>query len=220
LVKSCRSVVGVVPDVHHSLIEDPRPQVYLPLAQAASGGGPRLPRVIVVRATPERMAEVAGIVRRTLDATLPNAELNVSTMTAALRPQFHPWRLGAFLFGLLGGLALTVAVVGLYGVIAYGVRRRTHELGVRIALGAQRARILNLVIREAAMLVAVSAAAGLLASLWLARFVRSMLYDTPSADPVVVGSVVIIMLGVGVAAALLPALRASRVDPMIALRAD
>jgi ABC-type antimicrobial peptide transport system permease subunit len=160
------------------------------------------------------------MLRRTLNETLPNAELRVQTMSGALAPEFRPWKLGAFLFGLLGALALTVAVFGLFGVIAYGVRRRTHEMGIRVALGAQRAKILGMVVREAVVIVGVSVAAGLLTAVAVARFVGSLLYDTSPADPSVVSGVVIVMLAVGVVAALAPAVRASRVDPMVALRAE
>jgi ABC-type antimicrobial peptide transport system permease subunit len=117
-------------------------------------------------------------------------------------------------------LALLVAAIGLYGVIAYGVRRRTHELGIRIALGAQRDRISRLVVGEGVRMVAGGVLAGVALALVSVRFVGSLLYDTSLRDPLVLLGVVIVMLATAFAASWIPAWRAGRVDPMVALRGD
>jgi len=217
----CRTVVGIVPGVHQrKVIEPEHMQFYLPLAQASRGGTERQPRAIIVRAAPERVPEVTRAVRRALDDALPNADLRLREMRTALEPQFRPWRLGASLFAALGTLALSVALIGLYGVIAYGVRRRTHELGVRLALGAQRAAVVRMIVAEAVVIVAASVVVGVVAALLGARFVSDLLYETSASDPIVLAAVASLLLGAGVAASSLPAWRASRVDPMVALRAE
>lgn len=219
--RPCRTVIGVVPNVHqYQIIEPAHLQIYLPLDQAAASGKPHTSRVIIVRASADRVAELAPVLRRELTAALPNSSIRLETMQGALVPGFRPWRLGALLFGMLGALALAVSAVGLYGAIAYGVRRRTHELGIRVALGAQREKILGMVVREALVVTVLSVGAGLLAGVAMRRFIQSLLYDTSAADPGVVIGVLAVMVGAGVLAAAAPALRASRVDPMVALRAD
>jgi putative ABC transport system permease protein len=214
----CRTVVGVVPTRHEmNVVEKERMQMYLPIAQASATGTSAGPWMIMVRVVPDRATEVAAVLQRTLSAELPNAELGVREMRSAIEPQFRPWRLGAVLFTLLGGLALAIALIGLYGIVSYGVRRRTHELGVRVALGAQQSAILTMVVGESVKLVAISIAGGLVASFIAARFLASLLYDTSIADPTVMIVVTSLILASAVFASLIPALRASRVPPASAL---
>ena len=217
----CRTVVGIVSAVHQAkVIEPEHMQFYLPLAQATRDGTERPPRAIIVRTAADRVPEAVRAVRRVLDDALPNADLRLRDMRAALEPQFRPWRFGAILFGTLGALALCVALIGLYGVIAYGVRRRTHELGVRLALGAQRPVVVRMIVAEAVVIVAASVVVGVVAALLGARFVSDLLYDTSASDPIVLTAVAVLLLAGGVVASSLPAWRASRVDPMVALRAE
>ena len=118
-------------------------------------------------------------------------------------------------FGLL---ALVLTSVGIYGVMAYAVARRTGEIGVRMALGAQRGQVLRMILREAVFLAAAGISVGLLASIGLTRYIRSMLYDLTPFDPLTLYGAVLLLLLVVLAAAWLPARRASRLDPMVALR--
>ena len=138
------------------------------------------------------------------------------------RPSPSPdsWKLGAQLFTLFGGIAAIIAALGLYSAISYSVTRRRHELGVRRALGAQIADVVRLVVGQGARATVVGIAVGLLAALASARFVRDFLFETSPRDPVVLAAVAVLMLAVALAATFIPAWRASRVDPVAALRAD
>jgi len=135
-------------------------------------------------------------------------------------PAMLSWRFGATMFAALGALALTLAGVGLYGVIAYGVARRRREIGVRMALGATRASVLGLVVRGPVRLVAAGVALGTLIAAWAARGVATLLFHESPADPVVYGAVALVLLAVSLVAAAVPARAASRVEPTTALRAE
>jgi ABC-type antimicrobial peptide transport system permease subunit len=130
------------------------------------------------------------------------------------------WRLGATMFVAFGALALVVAGVGLYGVIAYGVTQRMHELGVRIALGAQRRDVLALVTGQGMRLAMLGAVLGVAIAVGASRWIEPLLFRQSATDPVVFAGVVVTMLGVAIVACLVPALRASRADPNTALRAE
>jgi ABC-type antimicrobial peptide transport system permease subunit len=120
--------------------------------------------------------------------------------------------------GLFAGVGLGVAAIGLYGVLAYSVERRTREIGIRMALGGQRGDMLRLILAEGARLVCVGVAFGLLAAFWLTRFLQKQLFEVSPTDPVVFAGVVTLLLAVAALACLIPALRASRIAPMTALR--
>jgi ABC-type antimicrobial peptide transport system permease subunit len=141
-------------------------------------------------------------------------------MMANLEPEYRPWRLGASLFTALGLLAVAVAVVGIYGTVSYGVTQRTHEFGVRAALGASAGDVVGQVVGEGVRTVAVGVALGIVLSLAAGRVVGAMLYGIAPRDPGVLGSVAIGLLAVAALAALVPAWRAARADPLTALRAD
>ncbi|MFN2564118.1 MAG: FtsX-like permease family protein [Gemmatimonadaceae bacterium] len=128
-------------------------------------------------------------------------------------------RLPLRLVGAFAGTALALAVVGIYGLVAYTVAQRTQELGIRIALGAQRRNILALVVRDGALLAAVGVSVGLLAALWATRLLGSLLYGVRATDPPTYAAVATLLGGIAIAASYVPARRAARVDPMVALRA-
>jgi ABC-type antimicrobial peptide transport system permease subunit len=132
--------------------------------------------------------------------------------------ELRPWRIGAALFGLFGALAAVLVAVGLYGVIAFSVAQRTRELGVRIALGARAAGVLALVLRQGVLLAAAGGAIGLVVALGAARLVEPLLFGVPARDPAVLAGVALALLAVAAAATLVPAWRATRVDPAVALR--
>ncbi len=121
---------------------------------------------------------------------------------------------------MFGALALVVAAIGVYSVLAYSVSQRTHEMGVRMALGARNEQVMALVVREGVRVVLVGVVVGVAASLALGTVVASMLYDTSPHDPVVLAVVAAVLTIVGVAASAVPAWRASRTDPVVALRSD
>ena len=124
----------------------------------------------------------------------------------------------ATLAGGFGALALTLACIGLYGLLAYSVVQRTKEIGIRMALGAQRTRVVTLVLQRGARLVAIGIAVGLPAAWAASRWVKTLLFGLTPADPVALGGAIVLLAAAGLVAAYVPALRASRVDPLVALR--
>jgi ABC-type antimicrobial peptide transport system permease subunit len=159
--------------------------------------------------------------RRATRERLPKVDvLRVENMSQVLEPELRPWRLGASLFSVLGVLAAVVAAIGVYSVISYGVSQRTHEMGVRIALGARLADILGLVAGEGLRVVVVGIAIGVGSAVAMGRLVSSLLYGVSTRDPLVLAGVCVLLTVMGLSASLIPAVRAARIDPVRALRAD
>jgi putative ABC transport system permease protein len=219
-VPPCAEVVGIVEDARRmQLREEPMLQYYVPVDQSRSFGM-STDRTLFIRVAgdPERMIEPIRRTLMALDANLPWAA--VRSMDTTLQPRIQPWRLGAMVLSVFGALALVVAAVGLFGVLAYSVATRTHEFGVRGALGADRGRLVGLVLREALIITAIGLAIGAVGALVLGRWTAPLLFETSPSDPAIIGGVAIVMLIVAVGASLIPGLRAARVDPATALRAD
>jgi predicted permease len=214
---TCARIVGIVRDARKfSLKEDPSMQYYIPFGQERGIGGTSL--LIRPRTDPAKMI---GSVRRALQELDPSITyVFAQTLQESVDPQIRPWRLGASVFGLMGVLALVVAAVGLYSVLSYLVAQRTHEIGVRIALGARGGDILSLVLRSSFGMTVLGVAIGLGLSLAAGRFIEPLLFETSARDPGVVSGVALSMLTVALVASLVPALRARRVNPMEALRTD
>ena len=124
----------------------------------------------------------------------------------------------AVLSGFFGGLALLLTAIGLYGVMAYVVTQRTHEIGIRMALGAQQTSILRLVMRDAAIVLVAGVTAGLLGSIWITRLVRQLLFGLTPNDPLTLALAIAALVAVALVATYIPARRAMKVDPMVALR--
>jgi len=208
-------IVGVVKDVHHNSVEraDSRGIIYTP----SWSGGAEL-RFLEVRVAGDPAAVIAGIARqvREMDANVP--VLRARRLEEYVNASFQRERLIAYLCAIFGGLALGLAAVGLYGVMACAVTQRTREMGVRIALGAQRGEVAGLVLRESLAPVLSGLVLGTGGALGLARLVEGMLYGVAPRDPLTVALAAAAMLGVSAAAAAIPARRASRVEPMTALR--
>ena len=161
--------------------------------------------------------EVRNLVS-SMDRDIPVTD--VHTYRDLIGMQLAQPRFAMVLLGAFAGLALVLTVVGLYGVMAYSVARRTREIGLRLALGAQRGTVLNLVLRQAAMLVGVGMAVGIAATLASASVLQSMLYGTASRNPLVLAGVCGVVALAGLVAAYLPAMRAAGIDPMRALRSE
>jgi putative ABC transport system permease protein len=214
----CTTVIGVSEDVRRDkLIEEPMLQFYVPLAQAP---GSRAPYTMVVGTAPENVARVQQELRAVILQTLPGSRAEIASMSDMLDPQYRPWRIGASLFTVFGLLALVVAAIGVYSAIAYAVTQRAHELGVRLALGAQRFDIGRIVVGSGVRLVGGGVLLGIIASLALSGLIESVLYGTESRDPVILAGVSGILLTMAIVAASVPAWRASRLDPVKALRAE
>jgi len=211
------TVVGIVGDVRQlELIGLPRPAMYFAAAQDA-GTGDTL-RDWVIRASGDPSA-LASAVRSTIWAIDPNLPISrVQTMEQIHSAVLGPQQFNFSLVGLFGVLALILAAVGLYGVTAYSVTQRKHEIGIRIALGAQPSDVLRLVVGQVTKLVLLGLAIGTLAALILTRLLASLLYGTSTHDPLSFAGVAALLLLVAVIASYIPARRAMRVDPMVALR--
>ena len=160
-------------------------------------------------------------IRRELQGLDPAIRFaHVGLLQDRIDPHLRPWRLGATMFSLFGLLALIVAAVGLYSVLAFTVARRTREIGVRSALGASRLRLIRMVLRQSVAVTAVGISLGLAVAVIAAGKVGPLLFGTSARDPQVLIGVVAVLLAVALAAGAIPALAAARVDPMNALRAD
>jgi ABC-type antimicrobial peptide transport system permease subunit len=209
-------VVGVVEDAaRNGFFDPPSAAYYIPAAQAT-----RLPVGIYVRAR-GRGADVVDDVVRALRALSPEIRMViVETVRDRLDPQARSWTLGATMFTIFGLLALVVASVGLYSVLAFDVAQRTREIGIRTALGAKKARLLRAVVGHGAFLGGVGVALGLGGAYLAAPYIQDLLFETSPRDPTVFATVAVVLLAVSVAASLVPALRATRVDPATALRAE
>ena len=211
----CHVVVGIVGDIRVEFNEGPGRHVYVAATQV-----PAPDSRIFVR-TRNEAATQAEVVRRALQEVVPGAAyVSTRLLDGIVAPEMRSWRLGATMFTIFGLLALVVAAIGLYSVVAYDVSQRTRELGVRVALGASAGAVLRLVVSEGVRVVALGLALGAIVALAFARKVGPMLYDVSAKDPLTYAGVVGMLLVVAVVASLAPAVRAARVDPNVALRAD
>jgi ABC-type antimicrobial peptide transport system permease subunit len=171
-----------------------------------------------VRGPADRAAET---VRKSLQPLMPGSSyVTAQPMSEIFAPTVRSWRLGATMFVAFGGLALILAAIGLYSVIAYSVAQRTHEIGVRVAFGARVIDVVRLVMTEGIRLAAVGVVIGAAIALYAGRRVKPLLFDVKPTDPLVFGVVVGVLLAVAALACLVPALRAGGVDPNVALRKD
>ena len=215
--KDWRTIVGVVRDVRGFALEEPaRPQLYHPHAQSPWGV-----MAIVVRADAKALPTLRSAIQqevKQLDAALPVAnyrEMPDLVAKAVARPRFS-----ALLLGLFAAAALLLTVVGLYGVVAYGADQRTREIGIRMALGAQRQNVLALVIRQGMKPAFAGVGIGMACAFALTRLLTNQLYEIRPTDPATFSLVALGLLFVSFAACYIPARRATKVDPMVALRQD
>ena len=207
-------VVGVARDgKYRSLGEGPRPYVYQPVLQSYE---PVMTLVVRTKGEPEAMAGAVREQLRALDANLPVA--NVRTLEEQFDLSLLPARIAAWTLGGFGLLALALAAIGVYGVVSYSVAQRTREIGVRVALGAQSMDVLRLVMGEGLLIVGVGLAAGLTLSFAATRVIESFLYGVGATDPVTFAGVPVLLGAVALAAGYIPARRAMKVDPIVALR--
>ncbi len=209
-----REIVGVVGDVRYSGLNDADvPAVYTPFAQT-----PFIWNYLMIRTsvTPESLTHSIRQAVSAVDPTLEAA--NFLTMEQLMSNSVAQPRLYTTLLGIFAALALLLAAVGIYGVIAYTVTQRTHEIGVRMALGAQTHDVLKLVVRQGMALVLAGVALGLLASLGLTRLLRRLLFEVSATDPATFIGIALLLAFVALLACWIPARRATRVDPLVALR--
>lgn len=214
------TIVGVVGHTkHESLDAAPRPQLYLPVTQQAGNGGiGRMDVVVRTGAAPFSLVPAVRRAMHDVDRDLPMA--SVTTMDDLVAASMGQRRLSTILLGVFAGLALLLASLGIYGVMSYTVAQRTREMGVRVALGATRENVLGMVLRQGLSLAVLGVVIGLVGTFAVTRVIAGQLYDVTPTDPVTLISVTALLLIVAAGAVMVPALRATRVDPVIALREE
>jgi predicted permease len=207
-------IIGVVRDSKYATLGDPAPPVvYLPLSQQHETGVTLYVRAAVPPAS------LIPLIRHEIQALEPNLPVpGVETMQDTLGASLYAPRMGAMLLSVFGALALLLACLGVYGVLAFSISRRTREIGIRMALGADRRRVFALIVREGMWLVGIGLAIGLAGALYAATWMRAFLYDVSTRDTATFTSVPLVLAAVALLACYLPARRAMRVDPMRALR--
>ncbi len=209
-----REIIGVVGDVRDvALSRKPGPMMYVPFTQAPLYGGE-----VVVRSSSSAASVAAAIHRtvRSIDRALPVTD--IESFPKAVAATVAQERFRTLLMSAFSGIALILAAVGIFGVISYSVSQRTREMGIRIALGARQHDVLRLILGQGAKLALLGLGTGAVAALVLTHFMASLLYGISATDPLTFAAVCITLLGVAVAACYIPARRAMRVDPIIALR--
>jgi predicted permease len=209
------TVVGLVANVKYNGLdrESPRVQLFLPYTQSTFLGAS-----LVIRAAGDPK-DLAAAVRNEVSAIDPDLPIyQIRTMNEVLRESVAPRRLYMTLLAVFAGVAMVLAAIGLYGVMAYTVTQRTHEIGIRMALGAQQRDVLRLVVGQGMALALGGVAIGLIAAFALTRLVSSLLFAVSATDPVTFLVISLILTGVALGATFIPARRATRVDPMVALR--
>jgi ABC-type antimicrobial peptide transport system permease subunit len=212
----CTYVVGIAENIkEQSIGPDSGYYYYLPIAQYRPASGYLFVRT---RGNSESFKEA---VRRGLQREMPGASyVTVTPFSEIIGSQKRSWNLGATMFAAFGALALLLAAIGLYSVIAYNVTQRTHELGVRVALGAQAADVARLVVTDGLRLAGIGVVIGIVVALWAGKWLKPLLFDVSPREPTVFVFVALSLIAVAVAASWIPARRAARVDPNIALRTD
>lgn len=208
------TVIGVVAPIHvYGPRQNASPEYYVPYAQV---DWPSATFVIRTKTDPETLLESARRVIAGLDSTQPI--FNVETMRDRLRDRESLERFQGFALSVFAGISLFLALIGLHGVVSYSVAQRTREIGLRLALGAQRGDVLGMFVRESVTVTSVGLAVGLLAALGLTRFLSSILYDLLPSDPVTIAGTALIFFVIASLGTWLSARRAAKVDPMVALR--
>jgi predicted permease len=217
-------VVGVVADVkNNGLTEEVRQEVYVPLRQreaAIDGMGFERQMSLAVRTSVEPL-ELANAIRQAIGAMDPSIPVaSVRTMDQILETVTVQPRFNMILLGIFAAVALVMASVGIYGVLSYSVTQRRHEIGIRIALGARPTEVMKLVVRQGMVLALIGVVIGLAISFALTHLMESLLYGVSVTDPATFTAIALLLTGVALVACYLPARRATKVDPLVALRSE
>ena len=221
----CTTVIGIVTDARRQeLVESPVTMIFRPLDQLDPAVYDRSVTFFgfsFIARTTRKPATLAEPLRRLIQSVNPNLPYaEVRPLAHRLGRQTRSWTLGATMFTIFGALSLLVAAIGLYSVVAFTVAQRQHEFGVRVALGASGGNLLRLTVVRGVLPVAAGVGVGLSVALAASRVLEGMLYETSPRDPIIYAGAGITLLAVTVVASLLPARRAAKADPMLALRAD
>ena len=215
--KTAREIVGVVADVRRNGLDlDPQPEMYVSHLQR-----PERRMNVVIRTEVQDASQLAQAARAEVKAFDPNQIIwRTQTLEQLLSTSVAPRRFNMLLLGIFAGVALVLAAVGLYGVMSYSVSWRTREIGIRMALGAKRADVLRLVVRQGMTMTLIGLALGLVGVIAMSRVLAGMLYGVSPTDPLTFTGVSIVLLLVALLACLIPARRATRVDPIVALKTE
>jgi putative ABC transport system permease protein len=212
-----RTIIGISPTLRHSNSQtiDPLPVVYVPLRQ-----DPTAYTSMVVRSRLDPGAVMNAVRREVQSIDRDQPVFTVQTLGQILHDQMWPYRVFGSLFAIFAFIALVMSAVGLYAVMAYSVTQRTSEIGVRMALGAEGRQVSWLVLKRGLAQTALGISIGLLGAFFVSQVMSTLLVDISSRDPMTFGAITIVLTTVAIAACLLPARRATRVDPLVALRTD
>ena len=196
----------------------PYAEAYVPYTNNLLLDVPISSMTIVLRTTSDAAATTSAVRSEvaSLDRSLP--VYNINTMDSLISESMSPWRFNATILGIFAVVALVLAIVGIYGVMAYSVTQRTHEIGIRMALGAQQRDVLKLVVGQGFILSMIGIAVGLAFAFGLTRVMTSLLYGISATDPWTFAAISSLLMLIALLASYIPARRASKVDPMIALR--
>jgi len=212
-----REIIGVVKDVRQNdFVAEPKMQMYLPYTQVNFFA----PNALVARTKLDPLAVASAVRNQISEIDKDQPVSDIRTMDDIVSEAVARQRFSMLLLGVFAALALVLATVGIYGVMSYSVAQRTREIGIRIALGAQRADVLKMTVRQGLKLVAIGLGIGLVAAFVLTRLMASLLFGISATDPLTFATISFVLLAVAALASYVPALRATRVDPMIALRAQ
>ena len=213
------TVIGVVGNVKNfGLLRKPVAEMYAPYTMKAFWPDMRWNMRLLVRSTVDE-STIAAAVRREVQAVDPGQPLYaVQSMNLVIENTVRDKSLNTTLLAVLAAISLLLAVIGVYGVMSYTVAQHTREIGIRIALGAQRSAILKLIIGRGLFLVGIGVAIGVVASFGLTRFIENMLFGVTATDPLTFAAIVLLLGAVALLACLIPAQRAMRVDPIVVLR--
>jgi putative ABC transport system permease protein len=214
-----REVVGIVGDVKHSRLDArPDPEMYISYLQNPELVVPARQMSVVVRTASDPLNSISAVRQAVLSLDNELPVYNIRTMESIVSDSIYPQRLPMILLGTFATIALVLAMMGIYAVISYSVTQRTNEIGIRMALGAQRGHVIRLVLRQGLVLTLIGVVIGLLCAFAIMRALSSILYGVSTSDPVIFLCIALLLCLVALIASLLPARRATKVDPLIALR--
>ena len=214
-----REIVGVVGNIKHSRLEEkPQPEMYISYLQNPEQIVPARTMSMVIKTASDPLNSVATVRQAVLSLDKEQPVYNIRTMQSIVADSIYPQRLPMILLGAFGFIALVLAMMGIYAVISYSVTQRTHEIGIRMALGARRRNVMGMLLRQGFVLTLIGVVIGIACSFALMRVLSGLLFGVSTSDPVIFVLSAVLLCIVALLASWVPAVRATRVDPMIALR--